>query len=183
MAKTRIDKAIDMASKAHAGQLRKGTDIPYISHPLAVAMILSQHGCSEDEIIAGILHDTLEDTEITFEQISEQFGPEVARLVTSCSEPDGELSWEERKQNTIEKLKIAPDDVRRVSCADKLHNIRSIAEDYSQIGDKLWDRFKRGKEDLANYYRSLADSFCDKESSEKDRKLFEEFKAEVGKVF
>lgn len=87
---------------------RKGTDIPYISHPCAVGMILQKAGCSEEVVIAGILHDTLEDTETTERDLLDRFGPVVLEIVKGCSEPDKGASWEERKQHTLDELKHAP---------------------------------------------------------------------------
>src|SRR3712207_3105258 len=119
----RLNFAIEIAAQAHAGQVRKGTNTPYVSHPYAVGMMLSQTGCAEDMVIAGILHDTVEDTDLTLDYISEHFGDHVALIVEGCSEPDKSLPWEERKSHTLQYLRTAPWEVRVVSCADKLHNI------------------------------------------------------------
>lgn len=119
---SRIDEAIVFAAKAHGKQERKGTDIPYISDPFGVAMLLQQSGCDEDIVIAGLLHDTVEDTAVTVDDIIEHFGHHVAELVTAASEPDKLLPWEERKKHTLEFLAKAPLDVRHLICADKLHN-------------------------------------------------------------
>jgi (p)ppGpp synthase/HD superfamily hydrolase len=100
-----IRKAIDFAAKAHLGQVRKGTELPYITHPFNVGMILIQTGCPEGVCAAGFLHDTLEDTPVTREELSDQFGESIARLVESCSEPDKSMSWKARKEHTIHSLK------------------------------------------------------------------------------
>ena len=97
-----VEKAIVFAAKAHDHQKRKGTDIPYITHPFAVGMLLQKEKCSEEVIVAGILHDTLEDTETTFEDLTEMFGLRVANLVQAASEKDKSLPWEVRKQQTID---------------------------------------------------------------------------------
>jgi len=178
-----IYQAIEVAVKAHSNQVRKGTDIPYISHPFAAGMILSQAGCSEEVIAAGILHDTIEDTPVTLDLIREKFGEKVASLVKACSEPDKSLSWEERKKHTIEFLRTAPLDVRLVACADKLHNIRCIADDYRRIGDKIWQRFKRGKDKQEWYYRSLAEVLGDQIDNQEKIAIFLQFKEEVEKLF
>ena len=108
MAETKkIHDAIIFAAKAHEGQRRKGTDIPYITHPFEVAQILMEAGCDETLIIAGLLHDPLEDTEVTAAEIEEQFGPEVLALVDSDSE-DKSLSWEDRKKPQIASASWTP---------------------------------------------------------------------------
>lgn len=153
-----IDQAIEFAAKAHRGQKRKGTKIPYISHPFAVGMILQQAGCEEEVVIAGILHDTLEDTKATEEDLLTLFGPVVLEIVKGCSEPDKGASWEERKQHTLDFLKDASLSIRLVACADKLHNIRSINNDLATFGDEAWARFKRGSDSQRWYYMGLVES-------------------------
>ncbi|WP_319004980.1 HD domain-containing protein [Mesobacillus jeotgali] len=153
-----IDKALQIASMAHEGQYRKNTKIPYIAHPVAVGMILQKAGYSEEMVAAGILHDTVEDTDITMEDVKREFGTEVARIVEGCSEPDKSLSWEERKEHTIEFLKTASEEIRVVACADKLHNVRSIREDVEQSGEKVWSRFRRGEKEQEWYYRNVVES-------------------------
>lgn len=155
---TLIDEAIAFAAHAHRKQTRKGTKIPYISHPYAVGMILQKAGCKEEVVAAGILHDTLEDTKTTREQLLERFGPTVLEIVEGCSEPDKEASWEERKQHTLDYLRTAPLEVRLVACADKLHNIRSVARDLEKHGEETWERFKRGRDRQQWYYAGLVDS-------------------------
>ena len=180
---SKIDIAIEVASKAHRNQTRKGTDIPYITHPFAVGIILAQEGCPEEVIVAGIIHDTIEDTSITLEYIRENFGEKVASIVQGCSEPDKSLPWEERKKHTIEYLRNAPLEVRTVACADKLHNVRTIAEDQAKIGDEVWKRFKRGKEEQKWYYQSLVDSLCGRASDPDRISIFQQFKKEVERLF
>lgn len=153
-----IDQALEFAAKAHYSQFRKGTDIPYISHPYGVGMLLLKAGCEEEVIIAGILHDTLEDTDTSEEEILEHFGQEVLIIVKGCSEPDKKASWEERKQHTIDYLKQAPLSVRQVACADKLHNLRSIKRDLAVMGEEAWEKFNRGKEMQEWYYSELVKS-------------------------
>jgi (p)ppGpp synthase/HD superfamily hydrolase len=153
-----INKAIEFAAYAHREQKRKGTEIPYISHPYAVGMKLLRTGCTEEAIIAGILHDTLEDTETTEKQIVSLFGPVVLEIVKGCSESDKGASWEDRKQHTLDELKYASLAIRQVSCADKLHNIHSILRDLEVNGEETWTRFKRGREDQKWYYEGLVKS-------------------------
>ena len=153
-----IDLALEVASKAHHGQVRKGTDVPYVSHPCAVGIILAQAGCTEEVVAAGILHDTVEDTSLTLRDIERGFGTNVARLVAASSEPDKSRSWEDRKRHTLDFLRQAAPDVCMVVCADKLHNVRSILAQRAVIGDEVWDRFRRGKKLQEWYYRSLVAS-------------------------
>jgi (p)ppGpp synthase/HD superfamily hydrolase len=174
-----IDKAIKVSAKAHHNQFRKGTDLPYISHPYAVGMLLMRHDASEEEIAAGILHDTVEDTSLTLKDIEDQFGEKVARIVEGCSEPNKDLSWEERKEHTIEYLKTAPFDIRQVTCADKLHNVSSMRKNEQLEPDTFWNRFKRGKDKQAWYYKSVVDSLGEQGSFS----LLDELKEEVEKLF
>ncbi len=147
--------ALELAARAHRNQLRKGTDIPYFTHPAAVAMLLLRHGFGEGMAIAALLHDTVEDTDVTLEEIRLHFGDRVAELVKGASEEDRSASWEERKYATLVYLKTAPPDVAALSCADKLHNAISIARDRERHGEAVWERFHRGREKMAWYYRGL----------------------------
>ena len=179
-----LDKAVAFAATAHRGQVRKGTNIPYISHPYAVGLILQGAGCREEVVSAGILHDLLEDTDVTLEQIRKEFGPVVAAIVEGCSEPGhNELPWETRKEHTITYLKTAPLEVRLVACADKLHNVRSMLVDYSLVGEELWKRFKRDREKQEWYYRSLTASLGSKLDSPELEKVFRKYEASVEELF
>ncbi|KEF39177.1 guanosine polyphosphate synthetase/pyrophosphohydrolase [Schinkia azotoformans MEV2011] len=174
-----IDYAIEFAATAHRNQFRKETDIPYISHPVGVGMILQKAGCSEEAIVAGILHDTLEDTETTEADILNNFGEEVLNIVKGCSEPDKGASWEDRKKHTIEYLKSAPLLIREVACADKLHNLRSINRDLTNLGEATWEKFKRGREKQEWYYRNIVESL----GHESHFPLLDLLKKEVEDVF
>lgn len=176
---TRIDEAIEFAANAHKSQFRKGTEIPYISHPFAVALLLQQAGCSEDVVIAGLLHDTLEDTDTTRKDIQERFGEHVLHFVEGASEPDKSASWEERKQHTLNFLKSAELEVRQLACADKLHNIRSIRRDVERFGNTVWNKFNRGYHDQRWYFVGLADSLGYASRFE----LLEMFEEEVKNLF
>ena len=181
--KSKIDRAIEMATVAHESQVRKGTKIPYIIHPVSVGFLLSQAGCNDDLVVAGILHDTAEDTDITFDEIQEEFGNKIKKIVEGCSEPDKSKSWAKRKQHTIEYLKTATEDIRIVSCADKLHNIRTMTDDYKKDGDEIWKRFKKGKKEQAGYYHGLVNSLCRKHEYKKQSALFEQFAIAVENLF
>ncbi|MGH2522646.1 MAG: HD domain-containing protein [Anaerolineales bacterium] len=159
MTNSLIDSALIFAARAHAGHKRKATDIPYIVHPVGVMLILLQAGEDDPELLAGaLLHDTVEDTGTTLEQVRAAFGVRVAKIVAGCSEPDKRDTWEARKQHTVAYLKNASRDIQLVSAADKLHNLRSMQNDYAQLGESLWPRFKRGRADIAWYYRSVTAS-------------------------
>ncbi len=178
-----VFRAIEFAAKAHSGQCRKGTQIPYIIHPLNVAKILIENQCEDRIVVAGLLHDTLEDTDVTYADIRKHFGEEIARLVAAASEPDKSDMWENRKQQTIDHLKEASVDALVVECADKLDNIRAIAEDYAKLGESVWTRFARPKESQSWYYRSLAEAFTARAAECPCPQLIEQFQDEVRKVF
>lgn len=134
---------------------KKGTDTPYIVHPMEVMQILTAAGCGEDVIVAGILHDTVEDTDATLEEISALFGENVARLVAHESE-DKSKTWRERKSATIEHLKNCSDEEAICTLADKLSNARSILADYGLVGEKLWARFNKDKFSCCGIIRRCA---------------------------
>jgi (p)ppGpp synthase/HD superfamily hydrolase len=155
----RYDAALALAARAHRAQLRKGTDIPYIAHPLHVSLILIRHGFGEDLAIAGLLHDVVEDTDVLLERITAEFGDEVARLVEAVSETktaDGaERPWEERKAEKLAHLLEGGPDVAALKAADAIHNARSIAADLRESGPSVWGRFKRGADQTLWYYREI----------------------------
>ena len=137
-------KAQSFASKKHENQFRKGTDIPYISHPIDVALKIRGVCCSTDVVCAGYLHDTLEDTDTTGDEIRDTFGENVLNLVFSNTE-DKSKSWEERKQHTIDRIQSLSYEESCLLLADKYSNLLSLAYDYDTYGDAIWDRFNRGK--------------------------------------
>lgn len=165
----RFENALVYASRVHAGQTRKGGDVPYVSHLLAVAGLVLEDGGTEDEAIAALLHDAIEDQpELTsLEEIAERFGDEVARIVEGCSDTleHPKPPWHERKRGYLEHLESADEAVLRVSCADKLHNVRTMLTDLRTNGDDFWSRFNASREDQLWYYRSLADLFARRFSS------------------
>jgi (p)ppGpp synthase/HD superfamily hydrolase len=164
-----IFEAIRFAAEAHSGQYRKGTNIPYISHLINVMKILCENNCKEEVIVAGILHDVVEDTPVTIDEIETAFGREVAFLVRGATEteklskirkvPDEE-NWKERKQHTIHFLtEEATYEQLLVTSADKLDNLRAIRDDYGRIGETLWTRFNAGKDEQKWYYSGIAKAF------------------------
>ena len=178
-----IDRAIELAVKAHKKQNRKGTTKAYILHPFAVGVLLAKAGCSEEVIAAGILHDVVEDARVKLDRIREEFGKKVAFIVEQCTEPDKRRSWEKRKRHTLDSLEGAGLDVKFVACADKLHNIRTIARDYRKMGDRVWRRFKRGREDQRCYYESLVEKLQLKGAPASYQELFKAFERKVREAF
>ena len=158
MISRKYQKAIEFAAKAHEGQRRKGSDIPYVSHPFAVASILRNQDCHPDVVIAGLLHDTVEDTAVTISDIQAEFGASVAELVWIVTEPDKILSWEDRKQKMIETIKFAKPNAKYLSCADKLHNLSSLQINFEQDREEMWNRFSRGYAEQKWYAESMVKS-------------------------
>jgi (p)ppGpp synthase/HD superfamily hydrolase len=161
-------------------QARKGTSFPYVIHPLRVGEILYRHGCDEDVIRAGLLHDTIEDAQVTRDELAGRFGERVAELVVGASEPDRAASWRRRKEHTIAYVRTAPADVLEVLAADKLDNVRSIKESLAERGDETWSIFNAGEADQRWYYRGLAEAFIE---SDRDDDLFCTLAVEVETVF
>ena len=175
-----VYEAIEFAVKAHSGQFRKGTDIPFIVHPMEVFYLVVRMTSDKDIWAAAVLHDVVEDCEdVTIEQIREKFGDRVAGLVEAESE-DKSLSWKERKQYTIDHTREQPLEVKYIALADKLSNIRSVAHDYHEVGEELWKRFRmKDKEMQGWYYKGM----CDSLSSMKEYPEYEEMCSLVSQVF
>ena len=142
---TRFEEALILATRLHAGQVRKGTTIPYIAHLLGVTSIVLEHGGDEEEAIAALLHDAAEDQggKAILEDIRGRFGYGVAEIVEGCTDAwtDPKPPWRERKQAYVAALRRASASVRLVSSADKLHNARAILGDYRALGEAVWERF------------------------------------------
>ncbi len=149
-----VHKAVEFAAIKHKNQKRKGSDTPYIVHPVEVALFLTECGCDETCITAGVLHDTLEDTETTYEELIAEFGKKVADIVAEESE-DKSKSWQERKQATVDRFRSASKEAQLICLADKLSNLRSMVYDYGKIGDDLWSSFSADKDKIEWYYRSI----------------------------
>ena len=156
-----LERALRWGAVAHEGQFRKGEKTPYYEHVVGVALILDRLGFDESVVIAGLLHDVVEDTETTLDQVRERFGDEVAKTVEACSEikTDGEgrkRPWIDRKRDHLKALAGAPLEVRAVILADKLHNLLSIACDLED-GRPVWSIFNAPRADVLWYYRSTVD--------------------------
>jgi len=166
----RFEDALTYATVIHAGQLRKGTGIPYIAHILGVTAIALEHGADEDEAMAALLHDAGEDAGGLgrIADIRTRFGSKVADIVAGCTDAVTlpKPPWRERKETYIAHLKDADASTRLVSAADKLHNARAILADLRKDGDGVWSRFMGGKEGTLWYYRSLVSAFQQHGSSD-----------------
>ena len=166
-----LDDAINFATKAHAGVSRKGKTRPYILHPLEAMNIASTLTEDEEVLAAAVLHDTVEDTDVTKVDIKAAFGSRVADLVAAESEDKredlpAESTWETRKQETIEALKTKSRDIKTICLGDKLSNLRELSRDYAELGDALWERFNQKDKAMHCWYYSslyeiLKDEFGD----------------------
>jgi GTP pyrophosphokinase len=158
----RYDEALVYASQLHRTQIRKGSGVPYVAHLLAVSAIALEHGADEDEAIAALLHDAIEDcgAEVR-EPIRTRFGERVLAIVEGCTDADvfPKPAWLTRKQSYLDHLPGAERSVLLVSASDKLHNLRSILTDLRTVGDAVWERFKAGKPGSIWYYRSLVEAY------------------------
>ena len=156
---SRFEDAMIYAAHIHAAHVRKGSGAPYLSHLLAVTAIALEHGANEDEAIAALLHDAVEDAggKARLADIKARFGNRVAAIVAGCSDTDvtPKPPWSERKKAYVAHLRHAPPSVKLISAADKLHNARAILSDYRDIGEALWSRFKGGKPGTLWYYRAV----------------------------
>ena len=180
-----LDRAILFAVHAHAGTERRGTGYPYIVHPLEAVSIVATMTADQELLAAAALHDTVEDTEVTLEQLRAEFGERIASLVADESEdrPEGlneEESWHQRKQAAIDRLAKASHDAKMVAMGDKLSNMRDIARDYAKLGDALWNRFNaKDRKDHEWHYRGLADALSELKGTE----AYREFESLINQVF
>lgn len=155
--------ALDFAAEAHAGQTRKTTDAPYLSHPLQVAGLALEHGADEEQAAAALLHDTLEDTSHTYADLEARFGRRIADIVRACSDtehPEEKAPWRPRKERYLEHLRQAPPEVALVAAADKLHNARSIVTDLRTRGAAAFEHFRGHREGTLWYYGELRRIFA-----------------------
>jgi (p)ppGpp synthase/HD superfamily hydrolase len=155
------DAALVLAARAHRKQTRKGTDIPYLIHPVHVSVILLRYGFSEDVAVAGLLHDVVEDQEVPLSLIEAEFGPVVSEMVAALTEKKKEggqpRPWEIRKQEALEHLRTSSLGAVAVKAADVLHSARSMAADLDLRGPSIWDNFSRGPAQFLWYCRSVAE--------------------------
>ena len=177
-----LNKAIIYAVEKHAGQLRKGTQIPYIVHPMEVLALLNEMRADMTVIIAGVLHDTVEDTSATIDDIIREFGEDVAELVGNHTE-DKSKTWFQRKSQGLRELAEGSFDLKCLVLADKLSNVRNMYRDYMIEGDEYWDRFNAPFEKQAWYYISAVKALEELKDNENTAVRYNEFKEIVEKTF
>lgn len=178
----KIEYAIYYATKAHKNQRRKIEDVDMIFHPFTVGMLLQRNNCDEDIVSAGILHDVVEDTEYSFDDIEREFGKKVREYVYDASEPDKSLEWEDRKKHTIEHIKTAPLGSKLIVACDKISNLEDLADCIDLYGEeKAWSALKRNKDKQKWYYTSVYESCI--EGEDKNHPIFERYKKVLEKLF
>ncbi len=159
---SRFSQALSFAAALHADQRRKVRGEPYLAHLLGVASIALEHGADENEAIAALLHDAIEDQggDAARQEIRRRFAPEVVQIVDGCTDADviPKPPWRQRKEAYVARLRGASASIRLVSAADKLHNVRSLLSDYRRHGESLWKHFRGGRDGTLWYYRAVADT-------------------------
>lgn len=180
-----LDRAIVFAVRAHAGTERRGKGFPYIVHPMEAMAIVSTMTADQELLAAAALHDTVEDTDVTVEQIRAEFGPRIAALVADESDEmqagvSEEESWHGRKQAAIDRLSRASHDAKMVALGDKLSNMRAIARDYAEQGESFWNLFHvTDRSEHEWHYRGLADALRELSGTA----AFDEFQQLINQVF
>ncbi len=157
----RVDEALAFVADEFRQKTRKGTDVPYLAHLLQVMVTVAEHGGDEEQLLAALLHDYLEDiTDASAEVLERRFGARVRRLVEALSDSTSQPKppWEERKQAYLARLRTESPDVKLVSAADKLHNATSVRRDYIAVGEAVFDRFTATREQTLWYYREVVDA-------------------------
>lgn len=182
----RYDAALALAATLHRDQRRKGSDIPYLSHLLSVSALVIEIGGDEDQAIAGLLHDAVEDQggAATLARIEAEFGADVAAMVADCSDADTipKPPWRARKEAYLERLETKPLRSLIVSMADKTHNARSVVSDGALVGPAIFDRFRAGRDGTLWYYGRCADIFLRRAPSGAPRVLAEELAGAVERM-
>ena len=180
-----LDRAIVFAVRAHAGTERRGKGFPYIVHPMEAVSIVATMTADQELLAAAALHDTVEDTDVTVEQLRAEFGDRIATIVSEESDslPEDvseEASWHARKQAAIDRISRTSREAKRVALGDKLSNMRAIARDYAVRGDSLWNLFhEKRRSEHAWHYRGLADALRELEGTY----AFQEFERLINQVF
>lgn len=177
-----IEYAIYYATRAHKNQKRKVEDVNMIFHPFTVGMILQRNGCDDKVVAAGILHDVVEDTPYSFEDIENDFGTEVMKYVYDASEPDKSLEWEDRKKHTIKHIKTAPLGSKLIVACDKISNLEDLSDCIELYGpEKAWGSLKRDKSKQKWYYTSVYESCID--GVDRNHPIFKRYKEILNNLF
>jgi (p)ppGpp synthase/HD superfamily hydrolase len=183
---SRFVDALAYACEVHREQTKKGGPVPYVSHLLEVAALVLAYGGDEDEAIAALLHDSVEDHPdiVSFERLAERFGGHVAAIVETCSDATviPKPPWRPRKEKYLAHLRTAEQSVLIVAAADKLANARAVLKDYREIGEKIWSRFNAGRHDQLWYYRAVTDTLSFATDSGPVRPLVEELERAVSEL-
>ena len=180
----KLDEAITFAARAHEGQRRKTDDTPYIAHPFAVAMMVQAMGGDETAVIAALLHDTVEDSNVELAEIEATFGEAVAALVAACTElPKKENAWEARKSHHLHSLRHAPLAAKLITAADKYHNLSQLLKGRPVSDPAVWQRFSRGAEQQAWYFRAIVESLLANVDEPADYPIFTQLATLVDQLF
>jgi len=178
----RFDSALMYACSQHFGQIRKGNGSPYITHPLAVAAIVGEYGGTEDQAIAALLHDLLEDCNVQAEEIALRYGKPIADIVVDCTDTTSHPKppWRQRKEAYLETVPAAPAQSKLVITADKLHNAESIVRDLGRrsVGELVWSRFRVDRDEELWYFRTV----CDALGQGWDHELLDELRRVVSRL-
>lgn len=175
----KLDYAILFATKAHDGQRRKTDNVDMIFHPFTVGMMLKCNNMSDECVIAGILHDVVEDTKYTLKDIEENFGKDVAKIVDEVTE-DKSLSWEERKKKAIEKVRTASIEGKMLECADKINNLETLYDLIQKGNSNVWQSFNKPYEKQKWYYTEMYKAVIE---NTKEYELFDRYKVILEKIF
>lgn len=177
-----FDQAILFAVTHHAGTVRKTSSFPYIIHPLETMQILYSMKADIPLLTAAVLHDTVEDTDATLEDIYQKFGDHIGSLVEAHTE-DKRLTWMERKQHTIHTLPHASLEIKMLILADKVSNLRSIASDYKRLGEIFWNSFNAPKEKQKWYYTHICEALCELKDNPQTSVVYEEMNKLCNEIF
>ena len=178
----KLDYAILFATKAHDGQRRKSDDVDMIFQPFTVGMILQRAGMKEETVMAGILHDVVEDTKYSLEDIENIFGKDVRDIVDEVTE-DKSLRWKERKREAIEKVRTASFEGKMVECADKINNLETLYDSLEKEGEKVWESFHKPLTDQNWYYTEMYKAVVDNLKDAESYELVKRYKEILDKIF
>ena len=178
----RVEEAFAFAAERHRGQVRKGNGAPYVTHLMAVAACVGEHLGTEDQVIAALLHDAIEDQGVSADELSARFGDEVARIVVACTDAftTPKPPWRARKEAYLAHLRDADAGVKLVAVSDKLHNARSVRRDHRVVGAAVWARFSAPVDASLWFYRAVADALARGWSHPLVDELYEEVSALEG---